>query len=223
MNYSGIVTNGLWRSNPATVQLLGLCPLLAVTTNFVNGTSLAIATLFVLTMSNLTVSLCAPFISPAVRLPVFVLLIASLVTCVELVIQAFSFELYQSLGIFLPLIVTNCTILGRAESFASRNPPLAALVDGLAHGLGFGLVLIILGSLRELIGSGEIFNNMASLINIQKVSLIGYDGFLLVLLPPGGFILLGLLIAAKNIITERRTRAIQAQKPLAYTKRVRVS
>ena len=111
------------------------------------------------------------------------------------------------------------------QSFASRNPTPTSpsLVDGLAHGLGFGLVLIILGSLRELIGSGEIFNNMASLINVQKISLVGYDGFLLVLLPPGGFILLGLLIAAKNIITERRQRATKAQKPSVYTKRVRVS
>lgn len=223
MKYSEIAANGLWHSNPATVQLLGLCPLLAVTTNFVNGLSLGLATLFVLVMSNLTVSLCSPFISPAVRLPVYVLLIASLVTCVELAIQAFSFELHQSLGIFLPLIVTNCTILGRAESFASRHPPLAALADGMANGVGFALVLIILGAMRELIGSGEIFNNMQSFAYIQAINLAGYDGFLLVLLPPGGFIFLGLLIAVKNIIEEKREQAARQQKPLTYAKRVRVS
>ena len=225
MQHSQIALKGLWHNNPALVQLLGLCPLLAVTTSFINGLSLGIATLFVLVLSNVTVSLCAPFITASIRLPVYVLLIASLVTCVELAVQALSFELHQALGIFLPLIVTNCTILGRAEGFASRNPPVAAFADGLYHGLGFALVLIILGALRELLGTGQLFNHIELLFSapMDPIRITGYDGFLLMLLPPGGFILMGFLIAARNIIEERRIAGSRRKIQKSASKRVRVT
>ena len=220
-----IVVDGLWRNNPALIQLLGLCPLLAVTTSFVNGLSLGIATLFVLTLSNLAVSICAPFISSSIRLPVYVLLISSLVTCVELGIQAISFELYYGLGIFLPLIVTNCTILGRAEGFAARNHPLAALVDGISHGCGFALVLVLVGSLREILGTGMLFHNVHLLLGKGDflLNIDGYDGFLLMILPPGGFILMGFLIAAKNIVEDYGAQRQKNKIITAGSKRVRVT
>lgn len=224
-NHAKLATDGLWHNNPALIQLLGLCPLLAVTTSFVNGLSLGLATLFVLTLSNVAVSLCSPFITASIRLPVYVLLISSLVTCVELSIQALSFELHHNLGIFLPLIVTNCTILGRAEGFAARNPPLAALTDGLSHGLGFAMVLVLLGGLRELLGAGQLFSNMHLLFGEETypLNLTGYDGFLLMLLPPGGFILMGFLIAGKNIIAEHHSGRQERKIVRSASKRVRVT
>ncbi|MCH9664330.1 MAG: electron transport complex subunit E [Gammaproteobacteria bacterium] len=227
--YGKLFKDGLWSNNPALIQLLGLCPLLAVTTSFVNGLALGLATCFVLVASNLCVSLTAPFIPASVRLPVYVLIIASLVTSVELIIQAFYFGLYSNLGIFLPLIVTNCTILGRAEAFAAKNTPVAATLDGLAQGSGFGLVLILMGSIREILGSGKIFSDLYTLgiHNFAGINLYGYDGFLLLILPPGGFILLGVLIALKNIINERLSqrskRLSQEVTQVAGAKRVRVS
>ena len=225
--YGEILREGLWANNPALIQLLGLCPLLAVSTNFINGLALGLATIFVLVFSNLCVSLSAPFIPQSVRLPAYVLIIASLVTCVELLIQALSFGLYNNLGIFLPLIVTNCTILGRAEAFASRNNPPAAILDGLSHGTGFAFILILLGTVREIGGSGKLFADlhMLGIESFDGIGIFGYDGFLLLILPPGGFILMGLFIAMKNIINESlEERHKDKEKPVIVgAKRVRVS
>ena len=161
---SEIIKDGLWHNNPALVQVLGLCPLLAVTSTVVNAIGLGLATLLVLMGSNLSVSLIRNFVSESVRLPAFVMIIASFVTCAELLMQAFTYELYQILGIFIPLIVTNCAILGRADAFASKNPPLPAILDGAMMGIGFLAVLMTLGAMRELIGQGTLFADMHLLL-----------------------------------------------------------
>ncbi|MFW5815693.1 MAG: electron transport complex subunit RsxE [Wenzhouxiangella sp.] len=194
---------GLWTNNPGLVQLLGLCPLLAVTNTAINGLGLAAATLFVLACSNLAVSLLRASLQPEIRIPAFVLVIATLVTVVDLVLQAWLHELSRTLGIFVPLIVTNCTILARAEAFASRQAPLAAVHDGLAQGIGFGLVLIALGAGRELIGQGTLFAGAQVLLGEWAGGLsleLMPEGFglLLALLPPGAFIGLGLLVALRQ-------------------------
>jgi len=200
--------HGLWDNNPGLVQLLGLCPLLAVTSTTVNGLGLGLATLFVLVASNLAVSLARHGIAPEVRIPVFVLIIATLVTVVDLVMQAWFAELSGTLGIFIPLIVTNCTLLGRAEAFASRNGPTASLVDGLAQGLGFAAVLVALGAARELVGHGTLladadllFGDWAAGLEIRVLP--DSAGLLLAVLPPGAFIALGLLVAAHNRLSRR--------------------
>ncbi len=198
-----IIKNGLWGNNVALVQLLGLCPLLAVTSTLVNGIGLGIATLIVLTLSNGIVSLIRGLVRSEVRLPVFVLIIASLVTMIELVMQALFYDLYLVLGIFIPLIVTNCAIIGRAESFASRNPVGPALLDGLMMGFGFLVVLALLGGLREIVGFGTLFAQAELMFgdDARALTLVinpDYRGFLLAILPPGAFFGLALLIVAKN-------------------------
>src|SRR5690606_29818203 len=201
---------GLWRNNPALVQLLGLCPLLAVSNSVVNALGLGLATLGVLSGSNLVVSLLRKRVSEAIRLPAFVLIIAAFVTTAELLLQAYALELYQALGLFIPLIVTNCVILGRAEAFASRRPPLPALLDGLTMGLGFGAVLLVLGALREALGQGSLFAGLERLLPFAEhweIRLEGYGGFLLAVLPPGAFFCLGLLVALKNLLDSRRASA----------------
>ena len=160
VSYKELSLNGLWKNNPAIVQLLGLCPLLAVTGSVVNAIGLAAATTLVLICSNTAVSLIRNIVSDAIRLPAFVMIIAAAVTCIELLMQAFAYELYEILGIFLPLITTNCVILGRADGFASRNQVLPAAYDGLIMGVGFGMVLILLGALRELLGTGAVLANL---------------------------------------------------------------
>lgn len=209
-----IIFDGLWRNNPGLCQLLGLCPLLAVTTTFANGLALGIATLMVITTSNLLVSALRHGIHPAVRLPVFVLIIASLVTAVDLLMHAYFYDIHRNLGLFVPLIVTNCAIIGRAEAFASRQPiPLAAL-DGLATGAGFALVLIALGSMREIIGQGTLFRGLAGLGGAASDDLmlqLPFNGLLLAVLPPGAFICFALLLAGVNWINgRRRARATAA-------------
>lgn len=206
-----IALDGLWRNNPGLVQLLGLCPLLAVSTTAVNGLGLGIATMLTLAASNLTVSLIRGTVREEIRIPVFVLVIASIVTAIELAMSAWVHDLYRILGIFIPLIVTNCAIIGRAEAFASRNPPLSALVDGLAHGLGFAAALFALGSVREILGSGTWFRDAHLLFGetaagLEWVLIEDYRGFLLAALPPGAFIGLGLLIAAKQWLDARPSR-----------------
>ncbi len=203
-----IISDGLWHNNPATVQLLGLCPLLAVTNTTINGFALGLATLFVLISSNLTISLMRHVITDEIRIPVFVLVIASFVTATELLMQAYFYDLYMILGIFIPLIVTNCAIIARAETFASKNRPLPSLVDGLSMGLGFTIVLVILGSLRELLGQGTLLSQIELMFGegykwITMTIINDYQGYLLALLPPGAFIGLGLIIAAKNFISQR--------------------
>ena len=227
--YAQIAGNGLWKNNPALVQLLGLCPLLAVTASVVNALGLAVATLFVLVISNLCVSLIRNVVTDSIRLPAFVLIIAAAVTGTELLMQAYAYELYQILGIFLPLITTNCVILGRADAFAAKNRVLPAVADGVMMGLGFGLVLVVLGAIRELLGTGALFANMDLLLGpaAQSWTLViaqDYPELLLAILPPGAFIITGLLIAGKNVIDARveraNTRTVQIE---TGSKRVRVT
>ncbi len=228
--YRELTLNGLWKNNPAIVQLLGLCPLLAVTGTVVNAIGLGLATIFVLLASNTCVSLIRGIVSDAIRLPAFVMIIAAAVTCTELLMQAYAYELYQILGIFLPLITTNCAILGRADAFASKNRLLPSMVDGLMMGLGFGVILVLLGAMRELAGTGVLFANMELLFgeaarNWEVVVVPNYANFLLAILPPGAFIFTGLLIALKNIIDRgiRDRQAARREAPVAGSRRVRVT
>jgi electron transport complex protein RnfE len=198
-----ISRNGLWTNNVALVQLLGLCPLLAVTSTVVNGIGLGLATLITLVLSNTIISLIRGFVRNEVRLPVFVLIIASVVTIIELSMQALFYDLYLVLGIFIPLIVTNCAIIGRAEGFASRNPAGPAALDGLMMGFGFLIVLAVLGGMREIIGFGTLFANAELMFGDGAQALTfelnrDYGGFLLAVLPPGAFFGLAIMIAAKN-------------------------
>ncbi|MCX8853900.1 electron transport complex subunit E [Vibrio parahaemolyticus] len=209
-----LMKNGMWSNNPALVQLLGLCPLLAVSSTITNALGLGIATLLVLVGSNVTVSLIRNYVPKEIRIPVFVMIIASLVTCVQLLMNAYAYGLYLSLGIFIPLIVTNCIIIGRAEAYASKNDVLPAALDGLWMGLGMTSVLVVLGSMRELIGNGTLFDGADLLLGdwaaALRVQVFQFDSsFLLALLPPGAFIGVGLLIALKNIIDS----SIQARQP----------
>ncbi|MCG5541393.1 MULTISPECIES: electron transport complex subunit E [unclassified Halorhodospira] len=205
-----IFRDGLWGNNAALVQLLGLCPLLAVTTTAVAGLGLGIATLLVVTASSVVVSLIRNIVPQDVRIPVFILVIAAFVTIVELVVAAWLHDLYRTLGLFLPLIVTNCAILARAEAFASRQPVGPAALDGIATGTGFAAVLIVLGALRELIGRGTLLDGAEQLFGPAAagwtVELVDGDVFLLAILPPGAFIGLALLLAIKNRIDDRHGR-----------------
>ncbi|AZZ44460.1 electron transport complex subunit RsxE [Pseudomonadaceae bacterium SI-3] len=229
-SYRELSINGLWKNNPALVQLLGLCPLLGVSNSAVNALGLGLATALVLICSNVGVSLVRGVVNTAVRLPAFVMIIAALTTCIELLMQAYTYELYQILGIFIPLITTNCVILGRADGFAAKHNPLIAGFDGLLMGLGFALVLVALGGLRELVGTGAVFANMQLLFgpiaaDWQLTLVSDYKGFLLAILPPGAFIVLGLLIALKNRIDEHLTKRARATQPSApvQSRRVRVT
>lgn len=204
-----ILNEGLWRNNTALVQLLGLCPLLAVSGTVVNALGLGLATTLVLAGSNVTVSLIRNLVRPELRIPTFVLVIASFVTAVELAMQAFLYDLYLVLGIFIPLIVTNCVIIARAESFASKNNVRRSLLDGLAMGIGFTAVLLALGAIREILGYGTLlaqaelmFGEGAQWLTITLID--DYRGFLLAILPPGAFLALGMLIALKNVIDKRQ-------------------
>jgi electron transport complex protein RnfE len=202
--------SGLWTNNVALVQLLGLCPLLAVTGTVINGLGLGIATLITLLLSNSIVSLIRPWLKSEIRIPIFVLIIASIVTTIELIMNAWFHDLYLVLGIFIPLIVTNCSIIARAEAFASKNNLIDSALDGFMMGLGFTLVLVVLGGMRELIGFGTLFANAQLMFGDIGHSMTitfneDYPGFLLAVLPPGAFIGLGLLIALKNIIDKRQS------------------
>ena len=201
-------TAGLWQDNPGFVQLLGLCPLLAVTTSLVNGLGLGLATLFVLTWSNALVSATRRFIRREIRIPMYVLIIASLVTCIELVFKAWFPALDRSLGIFIPLIVTNCAIVARAELFASRNALLPSIVDGAAMGAGFALLLAAIGAFRELIGQASVLSKMDMFLGGEPMRglQIADSGFLLAILPPGAFFSLALAVAAKNALDQRKRR-----------------
>ena len=227
---SVLAKEGLWSKNPALVQLLGLCPLLAVTGTVVNSIGLGLATLFVLIASNVVVSLIRNHVTDVVRLPAFVMIIAAFTTCVELLMKAFTFELYQILGLFIALIVTNCTILGRAEAYASKNPPHLAALDGLMMGLGFMAVLIVLGAIREFFGYGTLFADMHLLFGESardwKIDLLQVEsGFLLAVLPPGAFLVTGLLIAVKNGIDSKIEHQRMASRPAVEvgSKRVRTT
>jgi electron transport complex protein RnfE len=213
--YRRCFSNGLWESNIALVQLLGLCPVMAVTTTATNGLGMGIATTAVLVLSNLLVSLLRHGIPPEVRNPVMIALIAGTVTLVDMAMNAWLHELYKVLGLFIALIVTNCAVLGRAEAFALKQPPLAAVVDGVGMGLGFTWALVVLGGLREMLGSGTLFAQASALLGEQfrwlELQLFAADqGVLLAILPPGGFIVLGIMIALKRQLDEHiaaRSRA----------------
>ncbi|MGL4474348.1 MAG: electron transport complex subunit E, partial [Shewanella sp.] len=205
---SEIAWQGLWKNNPGLVQLLGLCPLLAVTATVTNALGLGLATLVVLVCSNILVSLIRQWVPKEIRIPVFVMIIAALVTTVQLLINAYAYGLYLSLGIFLPLIVTNCVIIGRAEAFASRNNVGHAAFDGLMMGVGFTLVLTLLGACREILSQGTLFAGAEQLLGpwAQHLTIHLWQvetPFLLAMLPPGAFLAMGLLIAGKNIIDSK--------------------
>ena len=212
-SYKSIISGGLWGNNQALVALLGLCPLLAVTNTAINGLGLGLATTSVLTASNGTVSMIRHLVRPEVRLPVFVLVIASFVTTIELSMNAYFHELHKVLGIFIPLIVTNCAIIGRAEAFASKNNLRSSLLDGLSIGIGFTLVLVTLGGLRELIGQGTLFDQAHLMFGEAARGLTirlaeDFSGMLIAILPPGAFIGLGMLIAVKNLIDKRLAQRV---------------
>ncbi|MGB0659390.1 MAG: electron transport complex subunit E [Mangrovicoccus sp.] len=211
-DYGKITREGLWDNNIVFAQLLALCPLLAVTGTATNGLGMGLASLAVMVASGLAVSLLRNVITPEIRIPAFVLIIACIVTVVDMALNAWVHDLHKVLGLFIPLIVTNCAILGRAEAFASQRGPLAASYDGLMMGIGFTLALVVLGATREILGSGTLFANASVLLGdafgfLELVIIPDYDGFLLLILPPGGFIMLGFLLAAKYLIDQ----ALQGQ------------
>jgi electron transport complex protein RnfE len=204
IDYKRILRDGIWDNNIVFSQMLALCPLLAVTGTATNGLGLGLATLFVMVISNLVVALFRGIITPEVRIPIFILLIAGIVTLVDMMMNAWLHELHKVLGLFIPLIVTNCAILGRAEAFASREQIRASIVDGFAMGLGFLLSLVALGAAREIIGAGTLFSGASILLgnsfHFLELTLIPeYRGFLLMALPPGGFMMMGFLMAAKRV------------------------
>jgi len=208
MTYRQIFVAGLWQQNTGLVVLLGLCPLLAVSGTVVNAIGLGLATTLTLVFSNLAVSLARRALRPEIRIPAYVLIIASVVTVIQLLMQAWFHDLYRVLGIFIPLIVTNCAIIGRAEAFASRNAPLPSVIDGLATGLGFCLALVALGALREIVGRGTLMSQAGLMFgdlgeSLQLTLIPDHPGFLLAMLPPGAFIGLGLLIAGRNWLDAR--------------------
>ncbi len=216
-DYRSIFTEGLWGNNVVFAQMLALCPLMAVTTTATNGLGMGLATTGVLLASNVVIASCRNFITPDVRIPVFVLLIASLVTLADMAINAWLHELYKVLGLFIPLIVVNCSVLGRAEAFASKQPVSASAVDGLAMGLGYTLALIIIGGCREILGSATLFAHASLLLGdgfafLETTLIPHYKGFLLMLLPPGGFLVLGFLLAGKRAMERRVQQRKEGQR-----------
>ncbi|PKO94324.1 MAG: electron transport complex subunit RsxE [Betaproteobacteria bacterium HGW-Betaproteobacteria-10] len=216
--FSTITRNGLWKQNSSLVQLLGLCPLLAVTTNAVNGVMLSLATIIVMAIANVAVASLRNFIPHEIRIPVFILIVAALVTVVDLLFNANLHELYLVLGIFIPLIVTNCIVLARVEAFAAKNSPLQSTLDGIFMGLGMLWTLGLLGGLRELLGNGTLFAGIDMVFpNLQPIQLLpeSYPNFLLAMLPPGAFILLGCMIAWKNWMDARAVQRAKLKPPTA--------
>ncbi|SDK32955.1 electron transport complex protein RnfE [Ferrimonas sediminum] len=223
-----IAWQGLWKSNPGLVQLLGLCPLLAVSNTLTNAIGLGLATMVVLVCSNVLVSLLRNSIPGEVRIPIYVMIIAALVTCVQLLVNAYAYGLYLSLGIFLPLIVTNCVIIGRAEAFASKNSVAHAAFDGFMMSTGFLIVLSLLGGIREMLGQGTLFDGADLLLGdwatALRIELWQVDSpFLLALLPPGAFIAMGLLIAIKNAMNDKVEAAFADKKETVKIERARVT
>lgn len=219
--YKEITINGLWKQNPGVVQLLGLCPTLAMTTSMVNGFSLGLATAVVMGVSNGAVSPIRTYVPKEIRNPVFILIIAALVTMIDLSMNAFVHPLHAVLGIFIPLIVTNCIVLARVESFAAKNPVIPSSLDGFMMGMGLAGVLTLLGGVRELIGKGTLLSGIELIAPEAKALVIhvipDYHGFLLAVLPPGAFIGLACLIAARNWAEQRKAvvtpNASNALKP----------
>ncbi|ELQ6019661.1 electron transport complex subunit E [Cronobacter turicensis] len=212
-----ILVNGLWKNNSALVQLLGMCPLLAVTSTATNALGLGLATTLVLVLTNASVSTFRRWMPGEIRIPIYVMIIAAVVSIVQMLINAYAFGLYQSLGIFIPLIVTNCIVVGRAEAFAAKNGPLLSALDGFAIGMGATGAMFVLGSLREILGNGTLFDGADGLLGswarVLRVEVFHTDTpFLLAMLPPGAFIGLGMMLAVKYLIDERMKR--RAAKPV---------
>lgn len=211
MNYQefkDIVYNGVWKQNTGVVQLLGLCPILAVSSSVVNGVSLGLATSLVMALSGAAIAPIRTIVPNEARIPVFILIIAVLVTVIQYLMNAYMYSLYIVLGIFIPLIVTNCIVLARIEAFAAKNPPMQSAIDGLAMGLGLTAVLAVLGGVREIFGHGTLLSGIDMALGESAKSLVitvvpDYHGFLLAILPPGAFITLGMLIATKNWLNLR--------------------
>ncbi|WP_263771214.1 electron transport complex subunit E [Propionivibrio soli] len=211
-----IIANGVWKQNTSLVQILGLCPLLAVTTNLVNGAMLSLATIVVMAMSGAAIASLRNLIPHEIRIPVFILIVAALVTIVDLLFNANLHDLYLVLGIFIPLIVTNCIVLARVEAYAAKNPPLQSIFDGIFMGTGMLWTLSLLGGLRELIGRGTLFSGIDMVFpGLQPLQLLpdDYPGLLLAMLPPGAFIVLGCLIAWKNWVEARAAARNQRRTP----------
>lgn len=218
-DYREIIDNGLWKQNPGVVQLLGLCPTLAVTSTVTNGFSLGLATALVMAASNGAVAPVRRWVPDEIRIPVFILIIAALVTVIDLSMNAYMHPLHKVLGIFIPLIVTNCIVLARVEAFAAKNPTTPSIMDGLFMGLGLTLVLSLLGGMRELVGKGTLFSGLdlafgPAAKQFMVTVIPDYHGFLLAVLPPGAFLGLGLLIAGRNWM-ESRKAAAQPVPPVA--------
>jgi len=216
-SYTQVMRDGLWDNNIIFTQMLALCPLMALTSTATNGLGMGLATMLVLILTNTIISMVRKVISPEVRIPVFVLLIAAVVTVVDMVINAWMHELHKVLGLFLPLIVTNCAILGRAESFASRNSVSRSMMDGFSMGLGFTIALTFLGIVREITASGTVFAQASSLLGnhfsfLETTLIPHYRGFLLMMLPPGGFLALGFVLAGKRLLTKRTSPATVLQE-----------
>lgn len=214
-----IIRDGLWDNNITFVQMLALCPLMAVTSTATNGLGMGLATLAVLILTNAIVSMVRKLISPEVRIPVFVLLIAAVVTVVDMVMNAWLHQLHKVLGLFIPLIVTNCAILGRAESFASRNTVAYSILDGFSMGLGFTFALTLLGIIREISSSGTVFAHASSLLGphfefLQTTIIPHYRGFLLMMLPPGGFLALGFMLAGIRRLENRKKSVSHADESI---------
>jgi H+/Na+-translocating ferredoxin:NAD+ oxidoreductase subunit E len=209
--YAAIIRNGLWDNNVVLAQILGMCPTMAVTSSATNGLGMGLATTFVLTCANMMIAALRKAIPDAVRIPVFIVMIAGFVTILDLSINAWLHDLYKVLGLYIALIVANCAVLGRAEAFAFKNPVLHSGLDGLAMGLGFTLALTLIGGIREVFGAGTLFSNAHLLLGpsfafLETTVIPGYKGFLMMILPPGGFLTLGLLLAGRRIIEKRRAR-----------------
>ena len=214
--YSRIARDGLWDNNIVFSQMLALCPLLAVTSSATNGLGMGLATLFVLVISNLAVSIIRDIVTKEVRIPIFILIIATIVTLVDMAMNAWLHELHKVLGLFIPLIVTNCAILGRAESYASKNNIRSSILDGFMMGSGFLMVLVVLGALREIIGSGTLFSNADLLLGesfkfLETVIIDDYKGFLVMILPPGGFLGLGFLLVGKRMLDNRLSSRLSSK------------
>jgi len=226
--YAELTWQGIWKNNPGLVQLLGLCPLLAVTSTLTNALGMSLATIIVMVGSNATVSIIRNFIPKEIRIPIFVMIIAGYVTCVQLLFNAYAFGIYQSLGIFLPLIVTNCIIIGRAEAFASKNDLLPSIYDGFIMAIGFSLVLVLLGGIRELLGQGTLFDGAPLLLgewaSVLRVEVIEFEqSFLFIMLPPGAFVALGIILAIKNSLDDKVEAIIVPPVVVEKPQRARVN
>ena len=212
-----IAANGIWKQNTSLVQILGLCPLLAVTTNLVNGAMLSLATILVMALSGFAIASLRNLIPHEIRIPVFILIVAALVTVVDLLFNAGFHDLYLILGIFIPLIVTNCIVLARVEAYAAKNPPVQSIFDGIFMGIGMLWTLSLLGGLRELIGGGTMFSGIDMVFpSLKPLQLLpaDYPGFLIAMLPPGAFILLGCMVATKNWLEARQASRQKENVPL---------